>query len=448
MANALDFFDPFWEAPERETYSWENSVKNALTFGKEALTYEKGALTFSSKPFGITALSIDGKGTIAVKSWATSNVEFRVKTTGETYYPMLILKVTNSTVKFLHKDGNGNETVLPHKVVRPESNPYVPKAAPKDGTVYWLSVDRSNGMLRYGKHYTCKALTLMEVSFDPQPDLWLDKLGPVEIDDGSMSSQVKISRLPVIVDLPPTVVTSEEVSLHDLSLSRVTTWANLPEACQKLYHNVAGKKVALESSNFEKLADAIHQSVTTEGYWGHSKLRSKCKNPDDPEEFQYKYLRITIGSHTGNSPGIPYVIEVWPPKHKSPIHDHGDACAVIRVLSGAIQCTWYDAVISKTEPTVLCTPVLLQKGEITWLGDSQYQVHALENTQKQTCVTLQCYAFTDDNNLHVEKFFFIDATSKDKAPFTPNSDCTFEDFYTYMKWEWENKKPYPTGPPK
>ncbi|KAK6504449.1 hypothetical protein TWF506_002646 [Arthrobotrys conoides] len=430
MADALDFCNPFWEKPK---------------FKKTTLAMSSRISDLAS--IGIAALAIDGKGTIAVKSWSTDSVEFRVKQTGDTPYPILVLKITNSTVSFSQEDKDGNATPLIDESVRPEGNPYVPTIAPKDGTVYWLSVDRSNRVLRYGKHYTCKALTLMEVKLDSQLDLWLEHLGPVEVDDGA-SPQVKISRLPVIVDLPPTVVTNEEVSLRDLSLRRVTTWANLPEACQKLYHNVAGKNVTLESPDFEGFADAIHKSVTTEGYWGHSKLKSKCKDPNNVEidEFRHKYLRITIGSHTGNSPGIPYVMEVWPPRHRSPIHDHGNACAVIRILSGAIQCTWYDAVIGGAEPTKLGEPVVLKKDKITWIGDNQYQVHALENTKEETCVTLQCYAFTDDNNLHVEKFQYIDAKSKDKAPFTPNSDCTFEDFYTYMKWEWDNKGPYPTGP--
>lgn len=47
--------------------------------------------------------------------------------------------------------------------------------------------------------------------------------------------------------------------------------------------------------------------------------------------FLATYLRITLGQSLGNSPGQPYVVEIWPPGHYSSIHDHGDACAVIKV---------------------------------------------------------------------------------------------------------------------
>jgi hypothetical protein len=98
------------------------------------------------------------------------------------------------------------------------------------------------------------------------------------------------------MDLPPLVIANESVSLHELDLAKVTTWANLPEACQSLYHNIAGRGITLKTTKFPDLAKAIHTSVTTSGYWGYKKLQSKCVNPADPLEFVLKYLRVTIGS--------------------------------------------------------------------------------------------------------------------------------------------------------
>jgi hypothetical protein len=42
---------------------------------------------------------------------------------------------------------------------------------------------------------------------------------------------------------------------------------------------------------------------------------------DDPHET---YLRITLGHSLGKSPGIPYVLEIWPTSNYSPIHNHGN----------------------------------------------------------------------------------------------------------------------------
>jgi hypothetical protein len=38
-----------------------------------------------------------------------------------------------------------------------------------------------------------------------------------------------------------------------------------------------------------------------------------------------------LGYNLGDSPGVPYVLEIWPVGHYSPIQDHGDANAAIKV---------------------------------------------------------------------------------------------------------------------
>ncbi|PYH64912.1 cysteine dioxygenase [Aspergillus vadensis CBS 113365] len=173
------------------------------------------------------------------------------------------------------------------------------------------------------------------------------------------------------------------------------------------------------------------------GYWGYEKLRMKCTNPDDPDpaELVLKYLRVTIGSNKGNSPGIPYVMEIWPPGHRSVIHDHGKACAVIRVLSGTINCTWYDSLDTEGGPRRLGNTAEFREGQVTWLGENHYQVHSLENRTQQTCITLQCYEFAENDNIHDENFWYIDRVRGKKRAWPPTSDCTFADFYNIMRRE-------------
>ena len=65
--------------------------------------------------------------------------------------------------------------------------------------------------------------------------------------------------------------------------------------------------------------------MTTEGCLLHKTLKNK------------PYLRITIGPSAKQSPGIPYVLEFWPPGSKSAVHNHGSVCAVIKVVFGTIQ---------------------------------------------------------------------------------------------------------------
>ena len=48
------------------------------------------------------------------------------------------------------------------------------------------------------------------------------------------------------------------------------------------------------------------------------------------------YLRVSLGVPSGCSPGIPYVLEIWPSGHFSPVHNHGNAFGIVRILHGSI----------------------------------------------------------------------------------------------------------------
>ena len=128
---------------------------------------------------------------------------------------------------------------------------------------------------------------------------------------------------------------NQNISLLDLEQGTYTIPANLPAACQILYGNIAGRDIVLDTPDFPEFSQAIKRSVTKKGLLGHKFLTSKAKTSENGEfnayNFLNTYLRITLGYNFGDSPGIPYVLEIWPPGHCSPIHDHGDANAIIKV---------------------------------------------------------------------------------------------------------------------
>lgn len=136
-----------------------------------------------------------------------------------------------------------------------------------------------------------------------------------------------------------------------------------------------------------------------------------------------------------NSPGIPYVMEVWPPGHSSPIHDHGKASAVIKVLYGSIDCTWYDGLYTDRTPQRIGQPLRLSKGDMTWLGEKQYQIHRLQNNCKTVCITLQCYEFEEDDTAHYEYFDYVTGKNEKKR-FTPDSDYAYGRFLEAIRKEW------------
>lgn len=99
--------------------------------------------------------------------------------------------------------------------------------------------------------------------------------------------------MPVVLDLSPIITTGDDITLLELETALETVPANLPEACQKLYQNIAGKAVSLNTKEFPDLARAIQYSCETKGCWAYEKLASKVTEfGDNPLET---YLRITLG---------------------------------------------------------------------------------------------------------------------------------------------------------
>lgn len=128
-------------------------------------------------------------------------------------------------------------------------------------------------------------------------------------------------------------------------------------------------------------------------------------------------------------------MEIWPSGHMSPIHDHGEAFAVIKVLEGKINASYFTNLGKyriKLEPDVM-----LEKGNATWLGPDNYQIHQLHNDFDRVCVTIQCYQYANEDTGHDEYFEYIEAKTGAKKPFYPTSDWEFVSFKKQIKAEWE-----------
>ena len=137
------------------------------------------------------------------------------------------------------------------------------------------------------------------------------------------------------------------------------------------------------------------------------------------------YLRVTLGQSHGNSPGIPYVLEIWPAGHGSPIHNHGNAYAVIKCLHGSINVKLYNKSVKKGDEPLKHLDV--KKGDVTWISPNWYQTHKLWNTTDDFCATVQCYQFGKEDFLKWPMFEFIDENNH-LQEFLPNSDFKFTDF--------------------
>jgi uncharacterized RmlC-like cupin family protein len=139
--------------------------------------------------------------------------------------------------------------------------------------------------------------------------------------------------------------------------------------------------------------------------------------------------------HKGDSPGVPYVVEIWPAKHRSPVHDHGNAFAIIKVLHGKIRASYFDRLDNhesvKREPDYT-----FHSGDVTWIGPDHYQIHQLHNDFDRVCVTIQCYQYAEGDREHDEYFDFLDPKTGERKSFYPNSDWCFATFKKLIKEEW------------
>jgi hypothetical protein len=215
--------------------------------------------------------------------------------------------------------------------------------------------------------------------------------------------------------------------------------AFLSETSQKLHNCISGTNFILNDLDFPDFSKAIEYSLATKGCWCYEKIQSKSRefNPDKPNILE-TYLRITLGQNNGESPGIPYVMEIWPPQHYSPIHNHGGAHAVIRVLHGMINVSLF-AYLCANFAIQPFGKVDFEKDDITWISPTLNQVHQLRNTNSETtCVTIQCYMYDNDNTTHYDYFDYLDDNGK-KQQYEPDSDLDYITFKETIKKEWESR---------
>ena len=166
-----------------------------------------------------------------------------------------------------------------------------------------------------------------------------------------MEGKVDFDKNPFTYNWSPLVMDSSKSTLFEFDSNKYTLSASLPSACQELYHNVVQEGVYLDwppGVERYKLSDAVRHSLNSKDGLLHKKLKEKT-GEFGKHDKNATYLRVTLGSTRGNSPGIPYVLEIWPKGHGSPIHNHGNAYAVINVIHGGLTISIYNKDTDSTQ---------------------------------------------------------------------------------------------------
>ncbi len=325
------------------------------------------------------------------------------------------------------------------------------------GANYWFSLDAQNQMFYAGVGEARIETVIYSYKFEfenteegkklrEENKAFLESI--CKLDAGNTHS-IKLIKDPITQKVPMVVVDSADVTMNMLANEDVMPASNLPLTSQKLYYAVSGPKIKLDDDDFPCFSKAIEQSIRTPGLWCHEKLKEKSTefNKDKPN-LDETYLRITLGQNNGESPGVPYVMEIWPPGHYSPVHSHAGAEAIIRILYGSIHVDLYpflsgDIVNShetdRLKPFGSCD---FPTNSFTWLSPGLNQTHQLKNISPDTsCVSLNCYLYGESNSVHYDYFDYVDSDGKIQH-YEPDSDMDFISFKNLMKEEWneQNRK--------
>jgi predicted metal-dependent enzyme (double-stranded beta helix superfamily) len=307
------------------------------------------------------------------------------------------------------------------------------------GAYYWVSLDAQNQRIYAGVGEPRIETAAYKYQFEPAQHAtvkaWLEGIATVRIEGPAQFMRLvrdPISRLPhplKVVDMP-------DLTMDMLAAGLMKPNANLSATMRQLYDCIAGPKFQLNGPEFPQFTQAIEHSIRTPGCWCYERLKAKAtefnKDKPDPSET---YLRITLGENGGESPGIPYVMEIWPVGHYSPVHNHGGSSAIIRVLNGAIHVSLFPFLSS--ESILPFAKADFKVGDITWISPTLNQVHQLKNleTNKDTCITIQCYMYEHDDTKHYDYFDYLDGDAKIQQ-FEPDSDMDFVEFKKTMRKEW------------
>ena len=317
-----------------------------------------------------------------------------------------------------------------------------------NGAFYWISLDSLNQNIYVGIGEARLDTIIYKFSweFDKHEDYeanksFLESIVCIQYND-VYTQKIRILKNPIITDVPLLIKNTCDLTVHDIAENKYLPKAHLNLVAQQLYDCISGPNFVLNNGDFPEFTQAIEYSIKTEGCWCYNKLQEKSTefNKDVPN-INETYLRITLGCNSGDSPGIPYVMEIWPVGHYSPIHTHANSNAIIRVLRGSINVKLFPYLCNDSEGVKEFGEKNFDVDDITWISPTLNQIHQLKNLESNsdTCITIQCYMYGTKNMDHYEYFDYINNDGK-KEQYEPESDMEFTKFKLLMKEEWSKRK--------
>jgi hypothetical protein len=217
---------------------------------------------------------------------------------------------------------------------------------------FWISLDKENHVIRCGKGYLMKSLQLFEKNIDEEK--W-NEMGYNNLVDHSMSVfaednkvQLITSKYPIYDDLPPLMRSHDEITLDDLDQNSAITIYELSPECRRLYSNVAGKNIQLNTANFTDFSSAIEYSINTPGMTCFNKLIETAQEDfvGNKETYDARMTYDVSENHAGRQSGrlarhplrngnlAIWLLQSYPRPCSMQCHHQG----FVRLTDGAVLC--------------------------------------------------------------------------------------------------------------
>ncbi|CAF4006107.1 unnamed protein product [Adineta steineri] len=387
-----------------------------------------------------------GQATIVVKQ--TSDIPFQLILSNASALNAIHKENTYSIVLIVNKREvtlnvyiNGQEHLLGHT----DELQHILQLYNNDDkeNMYWLSFSKQTSTVMYGIGEIRPKFKILEAHLDEKYFQAISNIAYLHIKINDIYEDFQeISRLEDKIQFLINTSPLLEPNLLVISESQSTLFQNfrfysylyplaLTEPCRLLYHNLIHFK--LDDDDFPDLIPAIECSIKNPQGWCHQKLIEKANQFGRPN-IDITYLRFTLD---------PFIIEIWPPGHYSPVHNHKNAYGMFRVLHGSILIRLFQALTLNLQYEA---PIeyLLKQDQVTWMSPELNQTHQMKNIELSSCcIIVQCYEYDEtqaDKNRTEEYFDFIANNHRHIETMKPNFDMKFAVFTEKMKKEWNQRQ--------
>ena len=301
--------------------------------------------------------------------------------------------------------------------------------------VYWIHFSRETLTVMYGIGEIRPKFKVLEAVLDEKHIEIISKISYLHVKlDNTYESIETIDYLAgnirfLIGNLPlsePVLCQSYNSSLNEIATYVPPSPLDLNKSCRLLSQRL--NHFQFHDNKFPDLIQAIEYSLKHHG-WCYQKLFEKA-NQFGRVELETTYLRLNFDS---------IIIEIWPPGHCSPIHNHNKAYGAFRVLYGSI--------LIRLFPTLMLNPrydtaieYLLRQDQTTWMLPTLNQTHQMKNIEMNSCcIIAQCYNNDNQKKATDEIVDYINPSNGNIQKIKLESDMDFIEFKEKIKDEWNTR---------